>query len=228
MQIALIVALSLHILSSVFWAGTSFVLARTGGIGGEQLFRPQMGAAVIAVVLVIVTAGGPGGSPPVAQPSTGPSASAAAPGFPVQSFHDPRGITINVPAAWKEQKAASYTNFYDPANSNRRLRINVEASGRNTPSQFLAIAEHSLKTRGSCPGYQRVAVADTTLDGRVAAQLEYTCGSGADMRHGLWAVTTENAHAYHFYLTVPETDFATAKPIFNEMVSSFKLDPPAN
>jgi hypothetical protein len=50
MQIALIIALSLHILSSVFWAGTSFTLARTGGVGGEQLFRPQMGAALIAVL----------------------------------------------------------------------------------------------------------------------------------------------------------------------------------
>ena len=50
MQIALIIALSLHILSSVFWAGTSFTLARTGGVGGEALFRPQMGAAVIAVL----------------------------------------------------------------------------------------------------------------------------------------------------------------------------------
>jgi len=50
MQSALIIALSLHILSSVFWAGTSFTLARTGGAGGEQLFRPQMGAAVIAVL----------------------------------------------------------------------------------------------------------------------------------------------------------------------------------
>jgi len=50
MQIALIIALSLHILSTVFWAGTSFTLARTGGVGGEQLFRPQMGAAVIAVL----------------------------------------------------------------------------------------------------------------------------------------------------------------------------------
>jgi hypothetical protein len=49
-QIALIITLSLHILSSVFWAGTSFTLARTGGIGGEQLFRPQMGAALIAVL----------------------------------------------------------------------------------------------------------------------------------------------------------------------------------
>jgi hypothetical protein len=50
MQIALIITLSLHILSSVFWAGTSFTLARNGGVGGEQLFRPQMGAAVIAVL----------------------------------------------------------------------------------------------------------------------------------------------------------------------------------
>src|SRR3954452_24401385 len=50
MQIALIIALSLHVLSSVFWAGSSFTLARTGGFGGEKLFRPQMGAAVITVL----------------------------------------------------------------------------------------------------------------------------------------------------------------------------------
>jgi uncharacterized membrane protein len=50
MQIALIIALSLHVLSSVFWAGTSFTLARTGGLGGEKLFGPQMGAAVVAIL----------------------------------------------------------------------------------------------------------------------------------------------------------------------------------
>jgi hypothetical protein len=50
MQIALVITLSLHVLSTVFWAGTSFALARTGGVGGEQLFRPQMGAAVVAVL----------------------------------------------------------------------------------------------------------------------------------------------------------------------------------
>jgi hypothetical protein len=46
----LIVGLSLHILSSTFWAGTSFTLARTGGLGGERLFRPQIGAAVVSVL----------------------------------------------------------------------------------------------------------------------------------------------------------------------------------
>ena len=50
MQTALVIAVSLHVLSGVFWAGSSFTLARTGGAGGELLFGLQMGAAVIAVV----------------------------------------------------------------------------------------------------------------------------------------------------------------------------------
>jgi len=50
MQIALVIATSLHVLSGVFWAGSSFTLARTGGAGADLLFRPQMGAAAIAVV----------------------------------------------------------------------------------------------------------------------------------------------------------------------------------
>ncbi|MHC2256720.1 hypothetical protein [Bradyrhizobium embrapense] len=50
MQTALIIALSLHVLSSVFWAGSSFTLARTGGLGGEKLLFPQIGAATVAIV----------------------------------------------------------------------------------------------------------------------------------------------------------------------------------
>jgi hypothetical protein len=50
MQIALVIVLSLHVLSSVFWAGSSFTLARTGGAGGELLFGPQMGAAGVAIL----------------------------------------------------------------------------------------------------------------------------------------------------------------------------------
>ena len=45
MQIALVIVLSLHVLSSVFWAGSSFTLARTGGAGGELLFG-EIGGAV--------------------------------------------------------------------------------------------------------------------------------------------------------------------------------------
>jgi hypothetical protein len=50
MQTTLVIALSLHVLSSVFWAGSSFALARIGGVGGEQLVFPQLGAATIAIL----------------------------------------------------------------------------------------------------------------------------------------------------------------------------------
>ena len=50
MPLAVLIALSLHALAAVFWVGTTFTLARTGGIGGERLFRPQMGAATLAVL----------------------------------------------------------------------------------------------------------------------------------------------------------------------------------
>jgi hypothetical protein len=50
MQPVVIIILSLHVLAGVFWAGTTFGLARTGGAGAAQLFRPQMGAAAVAVL----------------------------------------------------------------------------------------------------------------------------------------------------------------------------------
>ena len=50
MQVTLIVALVLHVLSGVFWAGTTFALAQMGGNQADRFFRPQMGAAAIAVV----------------------------------------------------------------------------------------------------------------------------------------------------------------------------------
>ncbi len=49
MQATLVVTLVLHILSGVFWAGTTFALARTGADQAGQFFRPQMGAAVIVL-----------------------------------------------------------------------------------------------------------------------------------------------------------------------------------
>lgn len=50
MQLILIAAISLHLLAGTFWAGTSFTLARAGGAGTMALFRPQMGAAAVAML----------------------------------------------------------------------------------------------------------------------------------------------------------------------------------
>lgn len=51
MQVLFMLALAVHVLSGVFWAGSTFVLARTGdGRSAMSLFGPQMGAATIAVL----------------------------------------------------------------------------------------------------------------------------------------------------------------------------------
>jgi hypothetical protein len=50
MQLVLIVLLAFHVVPGVFWAGTTFVLARTGGQGAEQLAYPQIGAATVSML----------------------------------------------------------------------------------------------------------------------------------------------------------------------------------
>jgi len=50
MQLLLTTALSLHVLASVFWAGSTFALARTGGAQAAKLFAPQMGAFAVALL----------------------------------------------------------------------------------------------------------------------------------------------------------------------------------
>jgi hypothetical protein len=180
-------------------------------------------AAILVVIIVIaMTSGGSStGQPAAASPTTNAS---AAPPVDTQTFHNSKGITVEVPAGWKKASASSYTDFTDPQNSSRKIRINVEADGNDTPTQFLGVAERNLKNPSYCTSpYHRIALSNITLGDRAAAELEYTCGSGTGKRHGIWAATTTGGHAYHFYLTVPDSEFDDSKPIFDEMVKSFEL-----
>jgi serine/threonine protein kinase len=177
---------------------------------------------LVAVLIIVSTIGGGGKN--AAAPTPTPTTTRG-PSFPVQSFDNGRGIVVNVPKSWTESKpkSGSYVDFLD-GNSSQKIRINVESAGSD-PKKFLGVAEHGLQHGSTCKDYQRVNLTDTTLDGHAAAQLEYTCGSGASERHGIWAAATIDGKAYEFYLTVPDADFATSKPIFDEMVASVKLTP---
>jgi hypothetical protein len=50
MQIMLMAVLVLHVLAAVFWAGSTFTLARMAGERAEQFFAPQMGAAAVTAL----------------------------------------------------------------------------------------------------------------------------------------------------------------------------------
>jgi len=50
MPITVIIVLSVHVLVAVFWAGSTFSLARVAGLGGEKFVFPQLGAATLAIL----------------------------------------------------------------------------------------------------------------------------------------------------------------------------------
>src|SRR5260221_8492625 len=50
MQWILPILIVIHVVPGIFWAGSTFVLARLEGAGAEQLGYPQMGAATTTVL----------------------------------------------------------------------------------------------------------------------------------------------------------------------------------
>lgn len=50
MQWILPLLVAAHVIPGVFWAGTTFVLARLSGVGAEQFGQPQIGAATTTVL----------------------------------------------------------------------------------------------------------------------------------------------------------------------------------
>jgi hypothetical protein len=175
-------------------------------------------------ITALIPSGGTGGQ----QRAMAPQPSAAAPAFAVQEHKDPRGFTVNVPKDWTRKTSnSSFVDYVDPNDNGRRLRLNIEKA-TGTATGFAEVAEGQLKKNtGSCAApYNRVGLRDgndVKLGGQQAAELEYTCGSGDQTRHGIWRVVVQKEQAFQFFLTVPDSQFAASKPIYDEMVRSYRL-----
>ncbi|MEV1329025.1 protein kinase [Micromonospora costi] len=180
------------------------------------------GLAVVLVVGAIALFGGGDDAPPA--PQAQPSATApAGPGVEMQE-HSGRGVQVMVPKGWKKATGGSYTDYIDPEDSGRKVRIITE-KWTSSSTRWAEVAENGLKTRSaSCvKPYNQVSSTETDLAGKPAAEFEYTCGEGDTMRHGVWRGVASGGKAYSFYLTATDSRFAESKPIFDEMVRTFKL-----
>ncbi|MEV7329209.1 serine/threonine-protein kinase [Micromonospora sp. NPDC093244] len=180
------------------------------------------GLAVVLLITVVALSGGddPAPPPPQAQPS--PSA-AAGPGVEMQE-HAARGIQVMVPKGWKKATGGSYTDYIDPEDSGRKVRIITE-KWSSSSARWAETAENGLKTKStSCvKPYAQISATETELAAKPAAEFEYTCGEGDTMRHGVWRGVAQGGKAYSFYLTATDAKFAESKPIFDEMVRTFQL-----
>jgi eukaryotic-like serine/threonine-protein kinase len=180
------------------------------------------GAALgVVVLLVVVFALAGGGAPIGRQPGATQPVQAS---FETQDYRG-KGVSVKVPKAWQRSSAGNWVDYVDPQDNKHKVRILVEP-GSADPRRFAErIAENTLQASRNCPKpYHRVSVSDVQVDGHAGAQLEYTCGSGDGMRHGIWRETTVNGKMYSFYLTATESQFAASRSIFDQVASSFTLE----
>ncbi|MEU4679529.1 protein kinase [Micromonospora sp. NPDC023737] len=180
------------------------------------------GLAVVLLIAVIVAFTGGDDTPPA--PQAQPTATApAGPGVEMQE-HAARGIQVMVPKGWKKATGGVYIDYIDPEDSGRKVRVLTEKFSGDSAMRWAEIAANGLKKAKSCPKpYSQLEMAEKELAGKPAAEFEYTCGEGDTMRHGVWRGVVSDGKVYSFYLTSNDARFAESKPIFDEMVRTFKL-----
>jgi hypothetical protein len=204
--------------------GSQLVTTVKGWPRNVQIAAAAGVAAVVLLGSIVVLSGGGGDDDTPTQAGNVTSAPAA-PAFETQR-HAERGVAVNVPQGWKRSGGTGvFFDYTDPADKGRRVRILVESS-KAEPIRFLQGAGNRLRenvSKNCARPYEQIGLAEVEVAGKPAAELEYTCGSGDSMRHGVWRAIVEGGKAYSFYLTTPESKFADSKQIFDEMVRTFQL-----
>jgi eukaryotic-like serine/threonine-protein kinase len=187
--------------------------------------RVIVGAGLLTILLVVAIAAlagafggdGSGTTPP---PDTAASAGAT-PLIDVQEFRE-RGMAVNVPATWTRGGANSYVDYNDP-DSPRWVRINIEPVTTSAMDLLQAAGERLNDPSVCAAPYTQMNLAEAPLAGLAGAELEYTCGEGAEKRHGIWRAVVRDGTAFHFYLTALDADFAASRIIYDEMIRSFQF-----
>jgi hypothetical protein len=189
-----------------------------------QLGAAGVLAAVLAVTAFALLPGGGDGTTPPPPTGAGPTTPAAA-AFETKT-EAARGLSVNVPEEWQRKTSGGvWVDFVDPDDADRKVRILVEKSSAD-PMKFLESAAGRLRQNasGTCARpYTQVALQEVELSGQPASELEYTCGAGDAMRHGVWRAVVVGGKAYSFFLTTDDARFAESRPIFEEMVRTFEV-----
>lgn len=153
-----------------------------------------------------------------------PTATAeAGPGVDMQEYSG-KGLSVQVPKGWERRSGGVYVDYVDPAGDGRKVRILAE-KWDGTSVAWAEFASRNLKSKPKvCAApYNELSMTEQKLAGEQAAELEYTCGEGDSMRHGVWRGVAHDGKIYSFYLTSTDAKFAESKPIFDAMVKSFQL-----
>lgn len=178
-------------------------------------------AVVLLVSVIALTSGGDDAPPPIV--GALPSNSAAASPVEMQE-QTVKGITVQVPKGWDRKTGGVFVDYVDPQDESRKVRLLAENWG-GTSVSWAEFASRNLrdKSKSCAKPYEQLAMTETTLAGKPAAEFEYTCGEGDEKRHGVWRGVVQGGKVYSFYLSSSDATFAESKPIFDAMAGSFQL-----
>ncbi|MGR6317180.1 serine/threonine-protein kinase [Micromonospora soli] len=181
------------------------------------------GVAVLLLIGVFALSGGDDPGPPPIVTSL-PTATAPASSPVDMEEQSVKGVTLQVPKGWDKKTGGVFVDFVDPQQDGRKVRILAEG-WQGDSKGWAEFASRNLRTKSkSCAEpYDQLAMTETTLAGKPAAEFEYTCGDGDTKRHGVWRGVVHDGKVYSFYLTANDANFAASRPIFDAMARSFQF-----
>nr|GID85800.1 hypothetical protein Ade03nite_47240 [Actinoplanes derwentensis] len=190
----------------------------------KQLISGGAAAAVVLILVLVFALSGTDEKTAPTEAAPQPSNAAAA-DFETQAYKGNAAVSVQVPAGWTRSAGGVYVEYIEPDDKTTKVRILVE-TGKVAPNKFVSqTAPAGLRKGKSCPApFTEVATTEVTISGNAGAELEYTCGEGDAMRHGIWRMTTVGGKMYSFFLTTTDAKFPDYKKYYDTMTETFQLD----
>ncbi|WP_369362305.1 serine/threonine-protein kinase [Streptomyces sp. CG4] len=190
---------------------------RTAAVAVTAAIAVAAGAAIYAVWQHGLDAPGPDRVHQAATPFP------ASPSLPkgYRLVHDARlGVSFPVPDDWKVSKQAADEVVYADPTGLAGITIGTVAPAGHNPSAHFADIE--ANTKANYATYHRLRMQQTAFRGQPAAVWEFTFkGRARSFRAIDLGYGREGAREYDIYLSAPESQWDTYRPVFDQVTQGF-------
>lgn len=133
------------------------------------------------------------------------------------------GLSLPIPVDWtRKEQAGAAIAFIDPSDL-VGLRVEVAAFAGSDPLEHWRTTEEA-QTRRDNPGYERVRMAASTVNGRPAGYWEFTFDGRKQKFRAVEVALTDAADTqYVVYFSAPDVQWNRYRPVFDTAVEGLRL-----